>query len=142
MSCADFDLDDEGWLDLMTALLCVFKSALDTEIRSSIRLRRSGAGAVPITVALAGFEGPALGPDREGRGFFEIFFKRSQGPSWPRISSGCVTEPRRSRRAPQSDYRRAGRYRSIQPSPPPPSKGLQAHPFLRLLPPDPGRRED
>lgn len=78
LSCADFDLDDEGWLDLMTALLCVFKSAFDTEIRSSIRLRRSGEQAVPITIALAGFESPALGPDIDGKEFFESFFMRSK----------------------------------------------------------------
>ncbi len=62
----------------MTALLCVFKSALDIEVRSSIRLRRSGEDPIPITIALAGFESPALAQGEDDKEFFERFFLRSR----------------------------------------------------------------
>lgn len=78
LRCVDFDLDDEGWVDLMTALLCVFKGAFDIEINSSIRLRRSGGEAVPITIALAGFESPVDGQSEELKEFFQTFFSRSR----------------------------------------------------------------
>jgi len=75
--CANLKLCVEGWPCLMTALLCVFKRALEIEACSSIRLRHSGTNPLPRTIALAGFESPADLRANETADFFERFFPRS-----------------------------------------------------------------
>lgn len=54
-----FELDQQGWNEVMADLAWIFKRAHETEAEAQERLRRSGERPIPVTVGLAGFESPA-----------------------------------------------------------------------------------
>ena len=56
-------LDEQAWGELMEELMGVFERARDLEVEAEARMESSGEEPVPTTVALMGFESPALKPD-------------------------------------------------------------------------------
>jgi hypothetical protein len=54
------ELDESGWKDFVDTLSGAFERCLEIQAESSVRLRESGESPIPATVALAGFESPAM----------------------------------------------------------------------------------
>jgi len=54
------ELDESGWTDLADTLNGTFERCLEIQAESSVRLRESGESPILATVALAGFESPAM----------------------------------------------------------------------------------
>lgn len=54
-------VDEEGWGELMAVLKSALTQITEVEERSNERLSASGEKAVPVTVALVGFESPPEG---------------------------------------------------------------------------------
>lgn len=53
-----FELDEQGWKDLMRELTRIFKRSYEIEAEAQDRLRRSREKPIQTTVGLAGFESP------------------------------------------------------------------------------------
>jgi hypothetical protein len=62
LSWGPYQLDGEGWKDLMSELARMLERSFEIQAESQIRLRKSGEAPIPTIFALAGFEGPALKP--------------------------------------------------------------------------------
>jgi DNA-binding MarR family transcriptional regulator len=59
LSWSPFQLDEQGWKDLMNEGERVMERSFEIQEESLARLRKSGEEPIPTTFALAGFESPA-----------------------------------------------------------------------------------
>ncbi len=63
-----FDLDEEGWQELMGVLLVTHEQSNEIEKGARDRLRKSGAIPIPTVIALGGFEGIPFKPSKPKQG--------------------------------------------------------------------------
>lgn len=75
---AHFELDDQGWCDLMKQLLAAFQHVLEIQIRSTVRRRRVDERSIPATCALAGFPSPPGRPPEGDELMMDFFHRASQ----------------------------------------------------------------
>lgn len=59
LSWGPYELDEQGWKDLMSELARMLERSFEIQAESIVRLRKSGEEPIPTVFALAGFEGPA-----------------------------------------------------------------------------------
>jgi len=59
LSWSPYQLDEQGWKDLISELARMLERSFEIQAESSVRLRKSGEEPIPTIFALAGFEGPS-----------------------------------------------------------------------------------
>ncbi len=62
LSWSPFDLDEEGWKELMSELTRMLERSSEIRAEAKVRLRKSGERPIRTILALAGFEGAPLKP--------------------------------------------------------------------------------
>lgn len=62
LSWGPYELDEQGWKDLMSELIRMLERSFEIQAESTMRIRKSGEKPIPTVFALAGFEGPPTKP--------------------------------------------------------------------------------